>query len=937
MVIHSRSLPSVTRSAGARLLTEADMTNGVVPHIVSGRCRLSIPCVAASMPSQIGAGVRSLVVHLCAAGSGAIAALRVLAPLVWMASVVPGGAAWAAPWTVSVDERNGLPTIGIGGAPAMTTEFVFWGRNWRWADTVPAFRVVSPFDYAMTAQNTLLGLEMRGTIRKQSERQLRFELEIDARQSQANVIGGGLSFRFDLPKGARQLGEPELLPGNAGLAWGRQQSSRIEVRFDPPPASVFFERGSKSEVRAFFFGGEIPQGLRRHVVTVDTSGDFTIVPTVAERYGSSDSRSWPTGLLFDSAIAPWNIAPVDLSFLNATERPAGKRGFVRATEDGLTFEDGTPARFWGTNLTAYALFGTTRDNVKRQARRLSELGFNLVRLHHHDSYWVTPNVFGKETTNTKNLDNGALAKLDWWIKCLKDEGIYVWLDLHAQRGLKSGDNIDAFAEIAKGSPFVEPKGYNYVNPSIQDAMKDFNAAYVNHLNRFTELSYKDDPAIVAMLVTNENDVTFHFGHGLLPTQNIPWHSARYMAEARAFAARNNLPADAVARSWEPGASKLYLNDLEQRFHASMIEQLRRLGVKVPLAATSYWGESEPLSSIPALTVGDLIDVHSYGGVGELEKNPVYAANLVDWIAAAHVVGKPLSVTEWNVSPFPASDRHSIPLYVAASAGLQGWDALMQYAYTGLPLNDRGVPSNWHAFNDPGLLSTLPAAALLYRRQDAREANTTYVYTPSERDLFYRSVSPGNSAALRTAAQKGKLLIAMPATASLPWLHQTDVPSGARVLTDPDQPLIDPEADEVTSDTGELRRNWKLGIFTIDTARTQAATGWIGGRSIALADVTFDISTPNASVAIQSLDGRAIPDARSLLISLGARSVPAGNNRVPFSSEPVTGKLQIRAQAGLKLFRRALPGEEREVSTDYRDGRYVVTLDRDLSTYWLVLK
>ncbi|MFX4967362.1 hypothetical protein ABTB98_19805, partial [Acinetobacter baumannii] len=82
---------------------------------------------------------------------------------------------------------------------------------------------------------------------------------------------------------------------------------------------------------------------------------------------------------------------------------------------------------------------------------------------------------------------------------------------------------------------------------------------------------------------------------------------------------------------------------------------------------------------------------------ELEKNPVYGANLVHWIAAAQVIGKPLSVTEWNVSPFPTPDRHSTPLYVAASADLQGWDALMQFAYTGLPLNDRGVPSNWHAF------------------------------------------------------------------------------------------------------------------------------------------------------------------------------------------------------------------------------------------------
>src|SRR5262249_40598938 len=158
--------------------------------------------------------------------------------------------------------------------------------------------------------------------------------------------------------------------------------------------------------------------------------------------------------------------------------------------------------------------------------------------------------------------------------------------------------------------------------------------------------------------------------------------------------------------------------------------------------------------LPALTSGDLVDVHSYGGVAELEKNPIYAANLVHWIAPAQVIGKPLSVTEWNVSPFPTPGRHSIPLYVAASASLQGWDALMQYAYTQGPLNDRGVPSNWHAFNDPGLLATLPAAALLYRRQDVREADSTYVYTPSERDLFYRGLSPDNTPALRTAAEKG---------------------------------------------------------------------------------------------------------------------------------------------------------------------------------------
>jgi len=71
-------------------------------------------------------------------------------------------------------------------------------------------------------------------------------------------------------------------------------------------------------------------------------------PTAREKFGSDDSTAWPANIL------DWNISSVDLSFLNATV-----------------------ARFWGTNLTAYSLFGTSKDKVKTQAHRLSELGFNL--------------------------------------------------------------------------------------------------------------------------------------------------------------------------------------------------------------------------------------------------------------------------------------------------------------------------------------------------------------------------------------------------------------------------------------------------------------------------------------------------------------------------------------------------------------------------------
>ncbi|MBV8311593.1 MAG: hypothetical protein JO344_14520, partial [Planctomycetaceae bacterium] len=90
----------------------------------------------------------------------------------------------------------------------------------------------------------------------------------------------------------------------------------------------------------------------------------------AEKYSSSD------GTWFRDALR-WDVSPVDLSFLNAADRPAGRRGFVKADGDRLVFEDGTPARFWGANLSGPALFGTPRENVPRQARRIAQLGYNL--------------------------------------------------------------------------------------------------------------------------------------------------------------------------------------------------------------------------------------------------------------------------------------------------------------------------------------------------------------------------------------------------------------------------------------------------------------------------------------------------------------------------------------------------------------------------------
>jgi len=539
--------------------------------------------------------------------------------------------------------------------------------------------------------------------------------------------------------------------------------------------------------------------------------------------------------------------------------------------------------------------------------------------------------------DTQSLNSTMLDRLDWWIKCLKDEGIYVWLDLHVERQLKKGDQISDFEEIGRGGPTADIKGYNYVNASIRQAMKRFNTAYVGHVNRYTGLSYKDDPAIAVMLITNENDVTHHFGNALLGDKGVPKHNALYMEQAKAFADSYGLSRDRVWRSWEHGPSKLFLNDLEQRFSADMIAHLRAQGAKAPLVTTSTWGFN-PLSSLPALTVGNIIDVHSGGGVGELEKDPAYSPNLVHWIAAAQVAGKPLSVTEWGVETRGAlaPDRHTIPLYVAASARLQGWDAVMLYAYAQEPIGGRPTPSIYHAYNDPGMMASLPAAALLYRQGHVREAATTFVFSPGKDMLFNRPISAANSVALRTAAERGKLTVAMPRTPELPWLQESVVPPGAKIISDPQRSQIAAGAAEAVSDSGEVRRNWERGIYTIDAPRTQAATGWIGGKTLHLAAVEISVMTRYATVAVQSLDDRPIGQSRLMLISLGARCVPRTDGQLPFHSEPVEGKLYIRAPRGLFMRRSGTAEKAGEVPIPYEAGRYVISLDKALRSYWLLI-
>jgi len=115
----------------------------------------------------------------------------------------------------------------IGGAVAMSSDFVFWAKNYAWAGLTQDF-TVAPCQYSIRGNN----------------RGLNFNLT-DAPNS---TIGGGLAFRPDVANLEPNLAIQCFFPTIAVGFWGKK--SRAEMRFDPPLPAVYFESGRKTEIRA---------------------------------------------------------------------------------------------------------------------------------------------------------------------------------------------------------------------------------------------------------------------------------------------------------------------------------------------------------------------------------------------------------------------------------------------------------------------------------------------------------------------------------------------------------------------------------------------------------------------------------------------------------------------------------------------------------------
>jgi len=566
----------------------------------------------------------------------------------------------------------------------------------------------------------------------------------------------------------------------------------------------------------------------------------------------------------------WDDVPIDISFVFEKEKPAGKHGFLKVEGENFVFEDGTKAVFWGTNFNSGLNFPPF-DFSEKIAKRLAKIGINLVRFHQMDAEWATPNIFqftmGQRKGNTLSFDPESMKRLDYLIYCLKNEGIYIYMDMLTYRKFKSGDGVYAAHELQDAA-----RPYCLFDRRLIELQKKFNYDLWTHINPYTGLAYKDDPAIILTEIINEGDmfsrpITIPYYKEMLDKMYYEWLEERGL----------NIPKGEIDYTSKDPVMIEFLIHIQESYFKEMIQHLRDIGVKVPITGTN-WAINAANRKTQSVT--DFDDGHAYWYgwkwqeyVKEFMNKPMVKEidAMLPGLSFQRKLNRPYFVSEWDM-PWPNEWRAESPIYLAAIGAFQNWAgfAIHTYSYstlkdikiTGKEVSSRAIGSVpyregiFSAWNDPAKFGLFYHCALLLRRGDVKSANESYEILVDDMAL-----TPEEIPALSLITEKHKVGMCF---------DPKENKNKNTIM--PDQKIVIGDKGEVLSDTGEIYRSWEKGIGWIDSERTKAVYGFVGSiPRIDLKGISFKVKTDFATIALSSLTDKPLHLSDNILLTAVGRS------------------------------------------------------------------
>ncbi|MDP8242594.1 MAG: cellulase family glycosylhydrolase [Candidatus Hinthialibacter antarcticus] len=652
--------------------------------------------------------------------------------------------------------------------------------------------------------------------------------------------------------------------------------------------------------------------------------------------------------LYAEELAPFSwewsqnpASPVNLS--NRLDAPAGKDGFIRIEDGHFVRPNGKRLKIWGINVSANACF-PEKEHAAEFADYIARFGINGVRFHFMDSPWTKFLEGDPDTSQTFNAD--LFDRFDYFIYQLKQQGIYINLNLNVARRFKEGDGV----REAEYLGFA--KGATYFDERLIELQKDYAQKLLTHINPYTKTEYRNEPAVNIVEIVNENSLVEYWAAGRLKGENttknpgtwtdIPPSYAKQLNEQfNQWFAKNVSTAEQEQIRIEAGvgdgealprlvpeqfkiASTLrfrtearFYVETEKRFFQMMYAFLKNeLGVKAHIVGSSDHNHYKSgYAHLSANALLEVVDSHVYWqhpnykegrvdgrGAFEIENTPMvnnpYFSTPVQ-LSRAAIEGKPFTVSETN-HPYPNEYAcEGIPI-LAAYAALQDWDGIYFYTF------DHAPPSQWKPemrghFDirpDAVKMANLAASAFLFMRGDIAPADKTVLRSYSAPYVLDSIRMPSSE---RPYFTPGFDL-------SVPLRYRTRVLS----LSGEQSTYLESERPSLIFDD-EKQLTWNIqnpnqGAVSINTEMTQGVVGYIRSSEQPLQNLSLNIENDFASVLCVSLDNRPIELSRSMMLAATAKAHNADTKwnkehtslqswgRQPLLTESVRGTVVLK---GLK--------------------------------------
>ena len=681
----------------------------------------------------------------------------------------------------------------------------------------------------------------------------------------------------------------------------------VQATFDPP-VSPHVENGA---LRMRLAHDTLPAGTHTETMTLTFPGPVRLAASKDEV--AAYSKTLPDTNWFEWKPAN-DVGPSVIGLEPWLDGPAGKHGGVRIAGDHFAFSDGTPVKFWGTNL-AYTQNTPDKAQADLTAARFAKYGVNCVRMHK----FTNPGEGIGTDTSTLAFDPAALDKLDYFTAQLKKRGVYYGWSHSYHYKVRPGDkpSLLAYDEIASN---LGGDTYGLINgaPDIQDRMIAMVVALLGHKNPYTGLTYAQEPALAFLEVQNEDDIFFYTFSAIdkCPTYKQKmrerfgaWLLAHYGTQAglaKAWGAALNAgetaggSVDIQTNPWffgddglaqqkaNAGARQRLLDNAaffhheQNAFYGRFVKAVRAAGYRGPING-SPWQAPTSLPhylNLKSDAMLGYVDRHNYfGGDGLADTMLSDPGSGYLGTGLQQVAGHPFTLSEW-CHVYPETLSAEGPAIMAAYAlGLQGWNASYEFQSSSTAGGFRADAGHgpWDVWNAdvPNQIGQFPALARMIYRGDVKEGAPISVRRVSDSqlasgtfDFSDKIVQAGD------VKQFGGTVPPESLAAGRVLVQFTDRPTPSTLA---DLSRYGAARKRIASNTGQLTWDYSgKGYFTVQTPGTLGVVGFAPTVPVRSGGISLTLGSPYASAFVTALDkASTLATCKRALVTLAARESNTG--------------------------------------------------------------